>query len=67
LERKNNNSYWKYPEKKLDFDSFNNQNVLDLIDNELRQKDIKTICDDIIHIITSYKKLSNKESVNLTV
>jgi len=55
-EQGNNNSFWKYPEKRLDFDSFNNQNVLDLIDNELRKKDVKTICDDIDKILTSYNE-----------
>ena len=59
-EHEGNDSYWKYPEKQLNFESFNNQNVLDLIDNELRQKDIKTISDDIDKILTSYNKLSNK-------
>jgi len=59
-EEENNNLYWKYPKKKLDFERFNNQNVLDLVNEELRIEDVKTIVDDIIYLLTSYNKLSNK-------
>lgn len=47
--------YLKYPEKKLNFESFNNQNILDLIDKTKREKDINIITDDIISLIEAYK------------
>jgi len=52
--------YWKYPNKKLDFEQFNNENILDLLDNNQKEKDIKNISDEVIYLITNYKKESNK-------
>ncbi len=48
--------YWKYPNKRLNFEEFNTQNVLDLIDDKKRREDIKKISDEIIDIIEEYKK-----------
>jgi len=48
-------NYWKYVDKRLDFEEFNS-NVLDLIDDEKRENDIKKITDEIIYLIKEYKK-----------
>ncbi len=48
--------YLNFPTKKLNFEAFNNQNVLDLVDEETRQNDVNTISDDILKLITTYKQ-----------
>jgi len=48
--------YWKYPDKKLDFERFNNKNILDLLDKNQRDIDINIISDEIIYLIKNYKK-----------
>jgi len=47
--------YWKYTDKRLDFEEFDS-NVLDLINDEKRENDIKKISDRIIYLIKEYKK-----------
>ncbi len=47
--------YWKYSDKKLDFESFNS-NVLNLINSDLREKEIKMISDKISNLIIQYNK-----------
>jgi len=48
--------YWKYPNKKLNFEQFNNKNVLDLLDKTQKNIDIDIISDEIIYLIQNYKK-----------
>jgi len=48
-------NYWKYPNKQLNFEKFNTPNVLDLINPEQREKDIKIISDEIIDLIQQYQ------------
>jgi len=48
--------YLKFPTKELNFEAFNNQNILDLVDEETRNNDINIIADDIINLIEVYKK-----------
>ena len=48
--------YWKYPAKPLDFKSFNHQNIFDLINPEQQSKDIGKITNEIIGLISKYKK-----------
>lgn len=48
--------YWKYSDKRLDFKSFTHQNIFDLIDDELRKKDIRTISDEVIGLIGQYER-----------
>ena len=52
--------YLNFPTKQLNFEAFNNQNILDLVDEETRNYDINTIADDIINLINIYK---NRESI----
>ncbi len=52
--------YWRYPTKKLNFEQFNNENILDLLDNNKRKIDIRSISDEVIYLITNYKKELNK-------
>jgi len=52
--------YWRYPTKKLNFEQFNNENILDLLDNNKRKIDIKSISDEVIYLITNYKKELNR-------
>jgi len=52
--------YWTYPTKKLNFEQFNNENILDLLDNNKRKIDIKSISDEVIYLITNYKKELNR-------
>lgn len=47
--------YLKFPAKQLNFELFNNQNVLDLVNKETRKLDIDTIADDIVKLIEMYK------------
>lgn len=51
-------NYWKYPQKKVNFEKFNTKNVLDLIDKQQRETDVKTISDEIIYLIQHYYKES---------
>ena len=51
-------NYWKYPHKKVNFEKFNTKNVLDLIDAQQRETDLKTISDEIIYLIQHYHKES---------
>ena len=48
--------YWKYPEKPLNFKDFNHQNIFDLIDEELREKHIGEISNEILTFIENYKR-----------
>jgi hypothetical protein len=48
--------YWKYPNKKLDFEQFNNRNILNLLNKAQREIDIGIISKEIIFLIKSYKK-----------
>ncbi len=50
------NNYWKYTDKRLNFEKFNTPNVLDLIDKEKREEDIKKISTEIIYLIREYNK-----------
>lgn len=49
-------NYWKYPHKQINFEKFNTPNVLDLINDEVRKNDIKTISDELIYLIQQYNK-----------
>lgn len=51
---KSNGIYWKYPSKRLDFQSFNHQNIFDLLDDEIRTIDIERISREIIMLIREY-------------
>ncbi len=48
--------YWKYPNKRLDFEQFNNKNILDLLDKAQRKIDVDKILDEIVFLIEKYKK-----------
>lgn len=48
--------YWKYPLKRLDFKSFNHQNIFDLIDEDLKEEEIRNISNEIINLISDYKR-----------
>jgi len=50
--------YWKYPKKKLNFNDFNHQNIFDLLNTELKKKDIAKISNEIINCITQYERNS---------
>ena len=52
--------YLNFPTKKLNFKAFNNQNVLDLVDDTSRKNDINIIADDIVNLIKTYQ---NRESI----
>ncbi|MCK4442652.1 MAG: hypothetical protein KAU90_11655, partial [Sulfurovaceae bacterium] len=52
--------YWKYPNKRLNFEEFNNENILDLLDKNKKEIDIGSISDEVIYLITNYKKESNR-------
>ncbi len=54
-------NYWKYSDKRLNFEKFNTKNVLDLLDEKQRKKDIKLISDEIINLITQYKEQGDLE------
>ncbi len=47
--------YLNFPTKQLNFEAFNNQNVLDLVNEETRKHDINAIADDIVKLIDIYK------------
>ena len=47
--------YLIYPTKRLNFEEFNNDNILDLVNEETREIDIDTIADNIVNIINIYK------------
>jgi hypothetical protein len=57
--------YWKYTDKRLNFETFNNQNVLDLLDSSIREKDIKKISNEIIDLIKQYQQEINNSEVVL--
>jgi hypothetical protein len=46
--------HWKYINKRLNFEEFNTPNVLDLIEKEQRESDIKKITDEVIYLIREY-------------
>lgn len=46
---------YKYPEKRLNFRSFNNQNIFDLVDQEQRKIDIEKIVKEIDQMIKDFK------------
>ena len=48
--------YWKYSDRRLDFENFNTKNILNLIDRKSRERDIKVISDEVINLINQYKK-----------
>lgn len=47
--------YLNFPTKQLNFEAFNNQNILDLVNEETREHDINIIADDIVNLIDIYK------------
>lgn len=47
--------YLIFPTKKLNFEDFNNDNILDLVNSETREYAIGTISDDIIKLISVYQ------------
>ena len=49
-------NYWKYTDKRLNFEKFNTPNILDLLDSTIRKNDIEIISNEIIDIINQYKK-----------
>jgi hypothetical protein len=57
--------YWRYPTKALNFKDFNHSNIFDLIDKEQREKDIKKISNEIIRLISQYKKQYKKDMLCL--
>jgi hypothetical protein len=50
-----NGVYWKYPKKRLDFKTFNHQNVFDLLKNETKAMDIENLSSEIISLIQGYE------------
>lgn len=48
--------YWKYPNKAINFEIFNTSNVLNLINQETREIDVKIISNEIINLIKQYHK-----------
>lgn len=48
--------YGKCPEKQLNFQTFNDKNILDLLDEETRSNDVNVIADDIAKLIDLYKE-----------
>jgi len=48
--------YWKYTDKRLNFEEFNTPNVLDLLDRATRKEDIAKISNEIIYLIKEYNK-----------
>jgi hypothetical protein len=57
--------YWKYTDKRLNFETFNNKNVLDLLDSSIRENDIKKISNEIIDLIKQYQQEINNSEVVL--
>jgi len=51
--------YLKCLEKKLDFEGFNNQNILDLINDEIRESDINSLANNIITLIEKYQNFKS--------
>jgi len=58
---KDNGIYWKFPKNKLNFESFNDPNILNLVNEKSKIENIKIIVDDIINILTSYNELYDKK------
>ena len=52
--------YLNFPTKELNFETFNNQNILDLVDEETRNNDVNIITDEIVNLIDTYK---NQKSI----
>lgn len=48
---------WKFPKKKLDFRSFKEQSIFDLLEDDKREKHINEIAEEIIFIIENTKKI----------
>jgi len=48
-------SYYLYPRKRLNFEEFNNDNILNLVNEETRKVDIDTIANEIVDLINIYK------------
>ena len=55
-------NYWKYSDKKLNFEVFNTPNVLALIDKEEQQKTIKQISDEVFSLIAQYHNFQKETS-----
>jgi len=53
--------YWKYPEKRLNFEEFNS-NVLELVDKERLDEVIEDIGEEIVYLIESFYREKNRES-----
>lgn len=51
-----NTIYWKYPDRELNFKSFNHQNIFDLINKDLREEYIGDISNEIVTFIQNYKR-----------
>lgn len=49
-----NGVYWKYPKKLLDFKSFNDQNIFDLLDDETKALDMQSLGTEIIQLVQGY-------------
>ena len=47
--------YLNFPTKQLNFEAFNNENILNLVNEETRNNDVNIIADDIVNIIDKYK------------
>ena len=54
--------YWKYSEPELNFELFNTENVLDLIDSEKRKKIVDKIVDEITTLIRQYQNFKKEVS-----
>lgn len=52
--------FLNFPIKKLNFEAFNNKNVLDLVNEQTRETDINEITNDISSLIETYK---NRKSI----
>jgi len=51
-----NSYYVKYPTKELNFEAFNTENILDLVDEAKRENHVNSIVNDILKLIEIYKK-----------
>jgi len=54
--------YWKYSDKKLNFEQFNNPNVLSLIETHQQEETTNAIANEIISLIRQYKNLQKDAS-----
>lgn len=55
-------NYWKYSDKKLNFERFNTPNVLALTDKHQQQETINQISDEIISLIAQYHNFEKEAS-----